>query len=261
MNTDQTTAVAVVCAMESEARHLRQVLENAREDPVSCWRRTSGHIGHRRVDVIVSDIGLVNAAAATAALCALERPAVILNYGCAGAHRNDIMLGDVVVATDVVHFTSQIVLPDGARRYWGFNYVASGERIRLERIPSDPHLLALARDAAESCVIAAWPGVAHTPEIHYGTVGSADVWTQHGESIRELHTLHGSLCEEMEAAAIAQVAAIHGIPFLAVKDISNNELISFTDLSVEGASILAHVEEEVGRRAAMIVEGFIRALS
>jgi nucleoside phosphorylase len=93
-----------------------------------------------------------------------------------------------------------------------------------------------------------------------GTVGSADIWTQHGESIRDLHTIHGSLCEEMEAAAIAQVAATFGVPFLAIKDISNNELREFTDLSIEGSSVLAHVADEVGRRAALVVEATIQAM-
>lgn len=252
--------IAVVCAMDSEAVHLRERLVDPVEKPVSRWRRTRGRIGGQRVDIVVSDIGLVNAAAATAALCALDRPREILNYGCSGAHRDDISLGDVVIARDVVHFTSQIVLPDGTRRYWGFNYVASGTRIREEHIPADPDLLDVACRVSEHVSIPEWPGIDRSPVVHVGTVGSADVWTQHGDSIRELHTLHGSLCEEMEAAAIAQVAAIYGIPFLAVKDISNNELHAFTDLLSEGGSVLAHVEEEVGRRAALVIDALIQAL-
>jgi 5'-methylthioadenosine/S-adenosylhomocysteine nucleosidase len=251
--------VAVICAMDSEAVHLRRRLEQACEEPVSRWRRTRGCIGAQAVDLVVSDIGLVNAAAASSALCALEPPAAILNYGCSGAHRADIQLGDVVIATDVVHFTSQIILPDGSRRYWGFNYLTSGQRMRLERLPSDPDLLGAAQRVAADLSIPPWPGLDRTPTVHLGTVGSADVWTQHPDSIHDLHTLHGSLCEEMEAAAIAQVAAIYGVPFLAVKDISNNELQSFTDLSLAGASVLAHVEEEVGLRAALVVEALIRA--
>jgi adenosylhomocysteine nucleosidase len=260
MTDNRGSRIVVICAMDSEAIHLRERLEDSREEPISRWRRTRGHIAGKAVDVIVSDIGLINAAAATSALCALERPAAILNYGCSGAHRDDIMLGDVVIANEVVHFTSHIILPDGVRRYWGFNYVASGQRVREEHIPADPELLDIACTVAAEVKLPGWPGIDSIPTIHAGTVGSADVWTQHGESIRELHTLHGSLCEEMEAAAIAQVAAIFGIPFLAVKDISNNELHAFTDLLSEGGSVLAHVEEEVGRRAAMVVEAVILAL-
>jgi nucleoside phosphorylase len=63
------------------------------------------------------------------------------------------------------------------------------------------------------------------------------------------------------ADRVAQVAATFGVPFLAVKDISNNELREFTDMSIQGASLLAHVADEVGRRAALIVEATIRTMS
>jgi nucleoside phosphorylase len=258
---NEPASIAVICAMETEAVHLRRKLENARNEPLARWRRTRGAIGDTQVDVIVCGIGLINAAAAASALCALERPRAIFNYGCSGAHRDDIDPGDVVIANQVVHFSSLIVLPDGARRYEGFRYFVDHEEVLAERLSPDPALLSTAVSASGSIVLPEWTGVGHLPRVLTGTVGSADIWTQHGESIRDLHTIHGSLCEEMEAAAIAQVAATWGIPFLAVKDISNNELREFTDMSIEGSSILAHVADEVGRRAAMVVEATIRSMS
>jgi nucleoside phosphorylase len=114
---------------------------------------------------------------------------------------------------------------------------------------------------AERAVLPAWPGIGHMPRIFSGTVASADVWTQHGQSIRTLHDLHGSLCEEMEAAAIAQVCAIYGVPFLAVKDVSNNELVKETEAET-GANwpSLAEFEDQLGLRAALVVEATIAAL-
>ncbi len=257
---NDTTAIAVLCAMESEAVHLRNRLESARNEPLARWQRTRGTIGDTPVDLIVCGIGLINAAAATSALCALERPRAIFNYGCSGAHRDDIDPGDVVIASAVVHFSSLIVLPDGIRRYEGFRYFVDDEQVLAERLVPDPTLLLAATTAAETVRLPEWAGVGHPPRVLTGTVGSADIWTQHGESIRDLHTIHGSLCEEMEAAAIAQVAATWSVPFLAVKDISNNELREYTDMTIAGSSVLAHVVSEVGRRAALVVEATIRAM-
>jgi len=257
---NETLPVAVLCAMEKEAVHLRRRLEDARDEPLARWRRTRGALGGVPVDVIICGIGLINAAAATSALCALERPRAIFNYGCSGAHRDDIDPGDVVIAGQVVHFSSLIVLPDGLRRYEGFRYYVDYKEVLAERLTPDPALLATAVDAAATIELPEWAGVGHPPRVLTGTVGSADIWTQHGESIRDLHTIHGSLCEEMEAAAIAQVAATWGVPFLAVKDISNNELRELTDMTIAGSSVLAHVAEEVGRRAALVVEATIRAM-
>jgi adenosylhomocysteine nucleosidase len=257
---NESAPVAVLCAMEKEAVHLRRRLEDAREESLARWRRTRGTIGDVPVDVVVCGIGLINAAAATSALCALERPRAIFNYGCSGAHRDDIDPGDVIIASHVVHFSSLIVLPDGIRRYQGFRYYVDHEEVLAERLAPDPELLTTAVAVAGDVELPAWAGVGHSPQVLTGTVGSADVWTQHGESIRDLHTIHGSLCEEMEAAAIAQVAVTFGVPFLAIKDISNNELREFTDLSIEGSSVLAHVADEVGRRAALVVEATIQAM-
>jgi adenosylhomocysteine nucleosidase len=183
----------------------------------------------------------------------------VINYGCSGAHREDIEPGDVIVADQVVHFSAQIVLADGRRQYMGFDYYVDNARVQEETIRSDPELLERALRAAGQVILPPWPGIDHPPRVHTGTVASADVWTQHGESIRTLHDLHGSLCEEMEAAAIAQVCAIFGVPFLAVKDISNNELLKAT-ANREGLRwpTLLEIEHELGRRAAIVVEDVIR---
>lgn len=250
--------VAVVCAMESEAVHLRERLAEAEEAPLARWRRTRGMLAGVEVHLIVSGIGLVNAAATTSALCLLDPPDVIVNYGCSGAHRDDLGPGDVIIGDRVVHFSAEIVRPDGRRDYMGFDFVAGGERVQVDAIPTAPDLVALAQRAASDVSLPPWPGYDEPPRIHTGTVASADIWTQHGETIQTLHGRHGSLCEEMEAAAIAQVAAIYGMPFLPVKDVSNNELLKATGGATErGWPSLGEQEHEVGRRAAVLVEAII----
>lgn len=251
--------VTVMCAMDSEAVHLRRLLADPVEAPLSLWRRTRGRVGGVPVELVVCGIGLVNAAAATAVACQAEKPRAILNYGCSGAHRDDINCGDVVIGERVIHFSSYFVEPDGALKYTGFR-IGFDDHQHFDTLPGDPELLAHARAAAGEFELPAWPGVDHAPRVHVGGVGSADIWTQHGETIRGLYNTHGSLCEEMEAAAVAQVAATFGVPFLAVKDISNNELQLNTDLS-DGGDLLLHVHDELGRRAALLVERVIVSLS
>jgi nucleoside phosphorylase len=98
-----TARVVTICAIESEAVHLRQRLADTREVPLARWRWTRGRLGGTTVDLVISGVGLINAAAATSALCAVEPPRALLNYGCAGAHREDIARGDVILATKIVH--------------------------------------------------------------------------------------------------------------------------------------------------------------
>ena len=54
----------------------------------------------------------------------------------------------------------------------------------------------------------------------------------------------------MEAAAIALTCASHDVPFLTVKDISNNELLAMTALD---HAFLANFGEQIGRRAAALI--------
>lgn len=251
--------VTVICAMDSEAVHLRERLADPVEDPLHVWRRTRGWIGSVECQIVVSGIGLINASATTSALCIGRRPKALINYGCSGAHRADVSCGDVVLANRVVHHSSMIVQPDGSEKYQGFRYDQGGVEVVSEAILPDPELFALATHAAGRTPLPAWPGVGHDPVVHVGAVGSADIWTQHGERIRMLHTVHGSLCEEMEAAAIGQVAAMFGVPFLAVKDISNNELQSATNLE-SGWADLHLIRGEIGLRAALVVETTIGML-
>ncbi len=208
----------------------------------------------------MSGIGLINAAATTSALCIGRRPQAIINYGCSGAHRDDIDCGDVVLANRIVHHSAVIVQEDGQERYTGFRYDVNGETMLTEAIMPDPELFELASMAARRTPLPAWPGINHEPIVHVGAVGSADVWTQHGARIKTLHQLHGSLCEEMEAAAVGQVAAIFGVPFLAVKDISNNELHRITDLRNDWGA-LHDIHGELGLRAALVVETTIGMLA
>lgn len=73
-----------------------------------------------------------------------------------------------------------------------------------------------------------------------------------------MHQRTGSLCEDMEAAAIGQVATLHGIPFLAIKDISNSE---FYIASVFEESSSALPVDEVGKRAAILLVATIERIT
>ena len=62
----------------------------------------------------------------------------------------------------------------------------------------------------------------------------------------------------MEAAAIALTCATHDVPFLSIKDISNNELLLATE---SGTAVVALAWGEVGRRAAALVLALLRDLA
>jgi len=249
--------IAVVVAMEAELRHFEDRLEPVAEERHGAWRdRRVRHAGSGTDLVLLCcGIGMVNAAAGTEHLCATHAPRAVFNFGCAGAHRRDLLPGDVVIGTSTVHHGAFHILASGETYFPEAAYSVTGETVASTIRPCDPVLVDLALAAASGWTPDAWPvelgwpaGIDHRPgKVEAGVVASADIWTQFHERIDQLHARHRSLCEDMEAAAAHQVCDRHGVPFLTVKDISNNEFHAVSDLEGDIEVLPA---SEIGRRAA-----------
>ena len=249
--------IGIVVAMEAELRHLLEAVPNQRVTQDGIWVDHHLTISGVSVVAVCSGMGMVSAAAAAERLINAHAPRAVLNFGCSGAHRRDVLPGDVVIGAAMVHHGKYHVLPSGEEHYTGFGYDVGGEAMAPAALASDPTLLALAEDAAAGWSPEPWPPALwppglpeRAPVVHTGVVASADIWTQAHALLDRLHERHGSLCEEMEAAAIGQICAMHGVPFLPIKDISNNEFHAATDIA---GGFGDFPTAEVGKRAAALV--------
>ncbi len=256
--TPDVAPIGVVVAMESELQHLLQRVTPAREVLDGPWLDRFVSAGDVPLIALCCGIGMVNAAAGTEHLIGRYAPRAILNFGCAGAHRRDILPGDVIIADGTIHHGAVHILASGEEFFPGKDYEVTGETVASTELATDPGLRDLAVAVAKGWTPEPWPqGLNLPPEIeqrpprtHVGRVASADIWTQFHERIDSLHARHGSLCEDMEAAAIAQICGRHGVPFMTVKDISNNEFHALTNLEGDISVLPA---AEIGRRAADLV--------
>jgi adenosylhomocysteine nucleosidase len=253
-----TAPIGVVVAMESELQHLLATTTPVREVAVGPWRDRFVMAGEAPLIALCCGIGMVNAAAGTEHLIGRYSPRAIFNFGCVGAHRRDILPGDVIVGDGAVNHGAVHILASGEEYFPGQEYQFAGEAVALTELATDDELRALTIAAADGWSPAPWPrGLnlpldveSRPPRVFVGRVGSADQWNQHHERLDRLHARHGTLCEDMEAAAIAQVCARHGVPFMTVKDVSNNEYHVLTELVGE---IDVLPPDEVGRRSAELV--------
>ncbi len=276
----QTDApIAIMVAMRSELRHLFNglALDAALEgstDPAlalltdddrrtltelpaptqpplgGTWPVWSGTIATRPVLAVLSGIGPANAAGALGCLLGTTRVSAVISYGCAGAHRRDLDLGDVVIADRSINHAAYDLQPDGSERYRGNDAATGPDPMPPSETPSDPTLLAAALRTAEGWSPDPWPATNRVPSVLTGAVASADVWTQATDRLDIINERHGTLCEEMEAAALGVICQRLAIPFLAIKDISNNEYRTITDIAggMEDFPLV-----EVGRRAAALI--------
>ncbi len=264
--------IAIIVAMPKEMTHLEGLLR----EHGARWEGTDAQ-GPRRFDRVTFNdmslvlttcwVGMVAAAAATEAVIAHYTPRAILNYGCTGAHRDDLMLGDVVVGTACVAYDHGRLRPGGMFEHKPMRLRAD-EETNLAAFPTSTALLALAESIAGLGQWRAepWPEVTwltgqphRAPRVFFGPVGSADRFTQDADALRALHARHATLCEDMEAAAIAQICALHDLPFLTIKDISNNEFLALSTFGEAGT--FRTLEAELGKRAGAFLFALLQRLA
>ena len=256
---NESRAPLIVAAMPSELRHGLEASEQARREQVGPWMRWWSVLDGQPVNFLLSGIGMVNAGAALSrTLCDLN-PSVVINFGCAGAHQASMNPGDVVIGTRYVHHRAVTILPTGQERFGGTPVSPEDPSHFTDGFEADSDLITAARAASLDWSPTPWPERPDVaPSIHAGPLTSADAWTQATDLIEQIHAEHGTFCEDMEAAALAQVCWMHDLPFLAVKDISNNEFHSATDHGATGGPTLDSVADEVGRRAFELVRRVLR---
>jgi adenosylhomocysteine nucleosidase len=187
-----------------------------------------GDLQGRRVVLALSGIGKV--AAATTATALIERFGVarIVFTGVAGGLGDGVNVGDVVVAQDYIQhdMDASPLFP----RWEVPGYARS-------RLVCDVALSALLLEAASACLSGAGSqfGLKSTPQstsedalhrAHHGLIASGDRFVCAADEALRLRTTlrdagHDVLAVEMEGAAVAQVCHDYGIPFAAVRTISD----------------------------------------
>jgi adenosylhomocysteine nucleosidase len=200
--------VAIIAAMEEEVAQLRAQLSQAQEVAAFFVDLPIYRGQLLGLDAVLArcGIGKVNAALATQYTIDHFKPRVILTCGVAGAISPEVRIGDVVIST-------------GAQQHdvdaRGFGYERGViPRLATSLFPADPDLVELAAEAAVEKLGA--------QRVHQGLVVSGDLFVHSREQREEiLRFFPGALCTDMEAAAIAQVAAANGIPYLSLQAMSD----------------------------------------
>ena len=95
--------VGIIGAMEQEVARLKEVMENVSITTRAGMDFYEGVLEGKKVVVVQSGIGKVNAGMCTQILADLFQVEAVINTGIAGSLNNDINIGDIVLSTDVLH--------------------------------------------------------------------------------------------------------------------------------------------------------------
>lgn len=214
--------VAIVAAMHEELSALLAQMPDEQRVRVAGRDFWAGHLHGRPVVAVLSRIGKV--AAAVTATVLLERFGVraIVFTGVAGGLAPGVNVGDVVVASELLQHDL-----DASPIFPKYEVPLMG----MARLPADAVIAdALATVAAQVLrdLVALIGQQAldefgiEAPRVHRGLLVSGDRFvstTAESEALRR--DLPDALAVEMEGAAMAQVCHDYGVPFAAMRTISD----------------------------------------
>ncbi len=197
--------IGIIGAMEQEVARIKEKMQHVTITTKASMDFYEGTLEGKKVVVVRSGIGKVNAGMCTQILTDVYHVEAVINTGIAGSLNNDVNIGDIVLSTDVLHHDMDAT---------GFGY-KKGQIPQMEEFsfPADEKLRKL---AAKVC------GEVN-PEISVfeGRICSGDQFISDKGVKDAIISEFGGFAVEMEGAAIGQAAYLNHIPFLVVRAISD----------------------------------------
>ncbi|MBW5377799.1 5'-methylthioadenosine nucleosidase [Brachyspira pilosicoli] len=217
--------VLVQGAMDIEVDTMIASLKDVKEERYGSWSffvgTLEGKNGLNKVIVSRTEIGLVNASAATTMGIEKYKPTVIINQGTSGGHDINLHSGDIVLGTNIINIGAFRTEKSENTIQNNWIFLDDVQRLRDENnnfitnmaFHSDSDLVNIAKTINYT-----------NGKVVEGTIGSADQWNRELERINMIHNKYNTSAEEMETVAAAQVAKAFNIPFIGIRILSNTDL-------------------------------------
>jgi futalosine hydrolase len=208
----RTVIVTAATRME-----LSQLVDALGAAPLSGLGHLQAHraeVAGREVLLALTGIGKVNAACATTLLLERYTPELLINTGCGGAFAGcQLAVGELAFAQSETFADEGVQTPQGWRGLdlIGIPIFKGGEGAVFNTVPLPAGVAEEALAFAAQHYFPARLGPFLTVSSCSGTDCQAE----------ELLNRFPGICENMEGAAVAQVAMIYGVPLLEVRGISN----------------------------------------
>lgn len=195
--------LGIIGAMDVEVNAIKERVTNKTTALIAGVQFVCGFIEGVTVCVAQCSPGKVNAALCTQAMIDNFDVDKIINVGVGCSLSKDVVIKNVVIATDVCQYDIDITaLGEPLGFINGLNTV---------KIKTDPDLSErLARTA-----------INYGEKIHRGTIASGDTFIADNQLKEKITDNFGALCGEMEGGAIGHTCAANNIPFAVLRSISD----------------------------------------
>lgn len=197
--------IGIIGAMEVEVAILKEKMEDVRIIKKAFMDFYEGILAGKKVVVVRSGIGKVNAGICAQILADVFSVDAIINTGIAGSLNKNINIGDIVLSTDVVQHDMDAT---------GFGY-------RKGQIPQMPVFFFNADDNLRRLAAEVCKEVNPDIQVFEGRIASGDQFVCDQDVKNRIVSEFSAYATEMEGAAIGQAAYLNEIPFLVVRAISD----------------------------------------
>lgn len=196
--------IGILGAMDEEVALLKASLSNLKE---TTWKHLTffeGTLNNVEVVLVKCGIGKVAAALATTVLIEQYAPDAVVNTGSAGGFDKSLNIGDLVIATHVIHHDVDLT---------HFGYKLGQCAGMPEDYRCDNTLIEAAKTAT---------GELENIQSTSGLICTGDSFIGTDEAVEALRESFPDMkAVEMEGAAIAQTCHMLDVPFLVIRSLSD----------------------------------------
>lgn len=195
--------LGIIGAMDVEVDAIKSLVKNKTVTKIAGADFVCGFIEGVTVCVCRCSPGKVNAAICTQAMIDNFDVDKIINVGVGCSLSKDVVIKNVVIATDVCQYDIDITaLGEPLGFINGLNTI---------KVKTDS-------DLSEKL---AQTAIKYGEKIHRGTIASGDTFIGNEELKKKLSSQFGAICGEMEGGAIGHTCCANNIPFAVVRSISD----------------------------------------
>ncbi|WP_250277918.1 5'-methylthioadenosine/adenosylhomocysteine nucleosidase [[Clostridium] colinum] len=226
--------IGIIGAMEEEIENIKPHIDIISTKNIVGLDFYMGKMSGNNVVLVRSGIGKVNAAICSQVLIDLYAVDYIINVGVAGAINKDLKIGDIVVATDVMHH-------DMDTTYFG-DELGIIPRMEESCFKADEELMNIAVNSSTKET---------ENTIFTGRIVSGDQFLCDIDKKNKIWSHFKAYCVDMESAAIGQTCYLNKIPFCIIRSISDNSDENndyenfFRDSAIKASNILKNMIEVI----------------
>lgn len=225
--------IGIIGAMEEEIQSIKPNIDIISTKNIVGLDFYMGKMGKNNVVLVRSGIGKVNAAICTQVLIDLYAVDYIINVGVAGGINKELKIGDIVIASNVMHH-------DIDTTFFG-DEIGTIPRMEESCFKSDEELIEIATKACET---------ENLSQVYIGRIVSGDQFICDIDKKNKIDLHFKPYCVDMESAAIGHTSYLNKIPFIVIRSISdgsdeNNEYENFFKQSAIKASAIVQKMVEI----------------